>query len=460
MKCLVQVYLQLQSKNVKTESLQIGITKNNNYNVELNKLLEYCTECVAIRKVKLGVNNMAVVSALNIVAFLSMKLQKFNDAENAYLEVVKFRQEILGNTHLDTMSAMSNLAILYFQKEQYNKALPMFITILDNMRQQQQQNNISDSTSNEYNILLVAISNLANTYYNLSNHTQAETLYEELIQLVDKTKKTSNTSSCRISNEDNLEIDIKQIQISENHPAYLNACTNLANIFYRKKEYIKAEPFYLKCVNIRQTILGTDHQDTLSSMKNLGVLYFTMQKYDLAQTQFISCLQGRRKLLENNHPDTLLAMSYLANIYNNKQEYDLAEPLYEEYSQLIKDNFTKNTKKSVTAALVTEIYDDVSIVVVNNLGILYFKKKLYNQAQPLLEIVVEYKKSKLGLDNANTIAVYSNLGAVYKVTKQYVLAQQVYQIIYEYKKKTLGDDHADTKAALKTINDIKKELGD
>lgn len=79
-----------------------------------------------------------------------------------------------------------------------------------------------------------------------------------------------------------------------NHPDTLHAMNGLAVVYDVQTLYEKAEPLYLKCLDIRKKILGLSHAETLDTMNNLAGLYCDQNEYDKAEPLYRNCLEQRR----------------------------------------------------------------------------------------------------------------------------------------------------------------------
>ena len=103
---------------------------------------------------------------------------------------------------------------------------------------------------------------------------------------------------------------------------------NMARIYENIGEYQKAEPFYLKVLQIREHLYGENHRDTATSYNNLGTLYYSMGVYKKAEPLSLKALEIHKKLLGEEHPDTASSYNNLAELYRSMGVYEKAEPLY------------------------------------------------------------------------------------------------------------------------------------
>ncbi|MEA1880509.1 MAG: tetratricopeptide repeat protein, partial [Campylobacterota bacterium] len=112
---------------------------------------------------------------------------------------------------------------------------------------------------------------------------------------------------------------------------------NLGVLYDEKKEYDKAEKYYLKSIESGNT----------NALYNLGILYKEKKEYDKAEKYYLKAIEsGEAKALNN-----------LGNLYKEKKEYDKAEKYY---------------LKAIESGNTNALY---------NLGILYKEKKEYDKAE-------------------------------------------------------------------------------
>ncbi len=83
----------------------------------------------------------------------------------------------------------------------------------------------------------------------------------------------------------------------------------LADIYYEKGEYSKAQPLFEKALAIRENTLYAEHLDVATSLNNLGFIYQEQAKLLFEKALII--LQNRRG---NNHPYVELTHNHLYNL--------------------------------------------------------------------------------------------------------------------------------------------------
>jgi tetratricopeptide (TPR) repeat protein len=89
---------------------------------------------------------------------------------------------------------------------------------------------------------------------------------------------------------------------------------DLGDILTGLRQYAKAEPLYLRGLQIREAQLGKDHLDVAYSLLNLAVLYEMMGQYPKAEPLHLRSLQIREAKLGKDHPLVALSLHNLGTL--------------------------------------------------------------------------------------------------------------------------------------------------
>lgn len=191
----------------------------------------------------------------------------------------------------------------------------------------------------------VAKEEAENLTKNWINNDANQQLKEMMRKLQDDAKAQIGETVSNATNE------IKQKATSEERFA------DGYNAQYRK-EYDKAEAYYLKAIELGNT----------NAFNNLGILYYEQEKYDEAETYYLQAI-------EKGSNDALCNLGVL---YSNQEKYDKAEKYY-----------LQAIEKGNNSAL-------------NNLAYIYFYQS--NNKEKALKLVQEsYEKNK-SYENTHTFA--------------------------------------------------------
>jgi len=142
-----------------------------------------------------------------------------------------------------------------------------------------------------------------------------------------------------------------------------SAYNSLANHYFLIQEYEKAEPLFLKSLEIYKEILNEEHLFVASSYHNLANLYLSMKKYEKAKFLALKALEIRKKNLGEEHLEIASSYHGLASIYLSMKKYKKAEILFLKSLKIQKGEYNSTIASTY-----------------NNLGVLYYFQKNYNQA--------------------------------------------------------------------------------
>ena len=270
-------------------------------------------------------------------------------------------KEIQGENHLDTLSALNNLANSYSDLGDYKTALEMRNAIYDRRK---------EILGEKHPYTLSVLSNLADSYSSSGDYYKAFELQ----------KKVYNT--------------LKEI-LGEKHPDTLRALNNLAISSYYLGDYNKAYELQNIVYNARKEILGENHPDTLSALNNLASFYSDLGDYNTALEMRTVVYNTRKENLGEKHLDTLTALANLANSYSSLGNYNKA---------LEMRTAVYNTRKEIQG----EKHPD-TLMAFGNLAMSYVNLGDYNKALETENKVYITSKEILGWNHHDTLTALYKL---------------------------------------------------
>ncbi|MDK2922298.1 MAG: hypothetical protein PWR24_1855 [Desulfonauticus sp.] len=101
-----------------------------------------------------------------------------------------------------------------------------------------------------------------------------------------------------------------------------SSLNNLAYFHKTLKEYVQAEEYYKRCLDIRKKLYGLEHPAVATSINNLASLYYVKGDYAAAEPLFKEALEVWKQTLGPNHPNVAICLENLAMLYQatNRQE--------------------------------------------------------------------------------------------------------------------------------------------
>ncbi|PVG02910.1 hypothetical protein CPB86DRAFT_859145 [Serendipita vermifera] len=363
---------------------------------------------------------------------------RFAEAEALQLQVLKGRQQQLGESHPDTLKAMTNLAFTYHQMTNYPKAEELK---LENLRlQREQHGDFHRSTIN-------AMSDLALTYQYQSRHAEAEALQVKVLEgtraiIGEKHHETLNAMESlgytyqllgRYKEAEELHKVVyreRSEQMGPDQPHTLISMGHLGSIYFSQGRYAEAEEMQLKVLNGRREKLGSKHSYTLIAMGHLAVTYCSQGRYKESEALHKEVLEARIEELGEDHSDTLAAMSHVANIYRMQWRFEEAEELQ------------RKMVKSRSAALGENHL--ATLTDKSQLASTFLSEGLYEEAESLQVEVLEGRMERLGEKHPETVDAKATLIEIRRVQRRFTEAEGLAHDVYMDRKNRLGDNHPDT----------------
>ncbi|KAJ7734474.1 hypothetical protein B0H16DRAFT_1695868 [Mycena metata] len=158
---------QFALREVTTALLIFKTRVRNNIQDPSQKAKELELVVVEKRTAILGADHLDTLSAMYNLALTYSELDQFQEAEKLEQVVVEKRSTILGVAHLDTLSAMQNLAVTYLMLNQLENAQKLQTEVMKKLR---------TIRGDDHPLTILSIRNLALTCRALGKVTEAEDL--------------------------------------------------------------------------------------------------------------------------------------------------------------------------------------------------------------------------------------------------------------------------------------------
>jgi tetratricopeptide (TPR) repeat protein len=273
-----------------------------------------------------------------------------------YKKEMEKRRSELGENHPSTLKSLNNLALLYKNQGDYDKALPLFEECLEKRKL---------ILGNDHRDTLTTLDNLAGFFRSRRDYDKALRLFQECLE---KRKSV----------------------LGENHPETLVSLNNLAAVYLYQNDYEQSLRLFQDCLTKRKSVLGENHPATLASVNNLALVYENQGNYMAALPLYLDCLKQMTSKFGANHPETLTSLNNLASLYSDQGDYDKALPLYEKSLEKRKLVLGENHQNTLS--------------VIHNIAVVYERQGDYDKALPLYIECLEKRKLLLGLNHPDTIA--------------------------------------------------------
>jgi len=319
------------------------------------------------------------------------KLGDYEKATHFISRAIDIYEQYCGESHPDTIAAMGHIGWVYVKQEKFHDMQKLFQKLIE---VKQQELDIKHPWGDMHG--------LAVAYYGLGRYKDAELLFNEILQIVERLGQ----------GEDLLVRHVKSVLASVYtalgkyneaellYKEYRIYTWDIANMYRLQKRFAEAESLIKETLQDQRVKIGERHFHTLASEYILARIYIDQNRLDEAEILTSESLQIAREQLREAHPLTLRFINTRALLHMKKEEYDKAEKLFNE---ALRDQQNE----------LGEEHPD-TLDTKNNLALLHIKQGNYEQAKPLLLEAVNGRRLKLGDTHPDTIESWHTLIDLYE----------------------------------------------
>lgn len=234
--------------------------------------------------------------ALSNLAGLYGEFNQFADAESLFKQSLLIQEKYFGKKHANYALDLNNLAELYTRMDKLPEAEELYKESLALHKE------LFGSQHPDY---ALSLHNLGILYQKLGNIPQAIACLEEATQI-------------RLS------------KLGEENPETASSVNSLAVAYHANRQYKEAEQMYNYVLIIRQKLHGKKHPEYNIVLNNLAILHKDLGNYALSESLFKESIHFRREYLPNGakHPLYANSLRGLAQLYEAQEKYTLADSLY------------------------------------------------------------------------------------------------------------------------------------
>jgi len=289
-------------------------------------------EQLAAVRAQRGDTHTDTLAALSSLAAVQRQQGRLIDAEKTFEQAWEGYRALLGDGHRATLIAANNMGEILEKEGLFDRAEPYLRGALDGARK---------AFGDSHPATLTAMNNLALLYESQGLFDKAEPLYQGVIAVFSRVVGPRHPDTIAATN--NLaylymlkgEYPRAAQMFREVHAAWskalgakhqntLKAYNNLGRALLADGKLAEAEPVLTKALAIRRAALGERHLDTLRSMHDVGTLYFAQKKLAEAETLLARTLALDEQVVGPAHPYTFETMNSLARVREAKGALDAA----------------------------------------------------------------------------------------------------------------------------------------
>ncbi|MGQ0571247.1 MAG: tetratricopeptide repeat protein, partial [Armatimonadota bacterium] len=253
-----------------------------------------------------------------------------------------------------------------------------------------------------------ALSHLGRIYSLMGRYDEAESLYQQALQI--------------------------RTAFGASHPDLAHTLSNMAELYRTRGDYAKALSLQQQALAIRRAAYGEHHVDVAQSLNNLALVYEAMGDYGAAEPLYGQALQILRRAVGERHPNVALALNNLAAFYFAKGDYAAAESLHQQALVL-------------TKAIYGERHHEVARSL-SNLAAVYRVQGRFGEARALYGQAVEISEETLGRDHPIHSRYLNNLSELHLATGDYAAAEPLFTRALAVRRRALGERHPDVATVL------------
>ncbi|CAG8069610.1 unnamed protein product [Penicillium nalgiovense] len=225
---------------------------------------------------------------------------RWMDIQPVDQRLYELRQQMLGESHPDTIRSLASLASTYNEQGRYREAEPMKVKALELRRQ---------VLGEKHPHTIWSLANLATIYHEQGRYSEAEPIEVKALEL-------------------------RRQVLGEKHPDTIRSLANLATTYYAQGQYSETETIEVEALELRRQVLGEKHPDTIRSLASLATTYYEQGRYSEAEPMEVKALELRRQVLGEKHPDTIRSIDSLSSTYRALGRHKEAETLEVKASEL------------------------------------------------------------------------------------------------------------------------------
>jgi tetratricopeptide (TPR) repeat protein len=241
-------------------------------------------------------------------------------------------------------------------------------------------------------------------------------------------------------------LEIRRGLLGDEDPETLSSINAVGLLLKAQGRLAEAEAAYREALEGRRRVLGDDHPETLSSLNNIGTLLQVQGRLSEAEAFGRAALEGARRVLGDEHPNTLSSLNNMGNLLHAQGKLADAEPFLRaalEGTRRSLGDASPNTLRSMM-----------------NLGSLLQSLGKLSEAEALYREALESSRHVLGVDDPDTLNALASVGSLLQAQGRSAEAEPFFRAALEGRRRALGDDHPHTLTSLNNMGFLLQARGE
>jgi tetratricopeptide (TPR) repeat protein len=223
----------------------------------------------------------------------------------------------------------------------------------------------------------------------------------------------------------------------EMHPDIAICLDSLAALYTHQGKYTEAEKLYRQAQTIWEKVVDLGHPDLATNLNNLAVLYHEQGKNELAESLLRRVLDIRERFFGPNHPDVANVLNQLASVYLDQERYVEAESLHQRQLAIYQSTFGPKHPEVARCF--------------NNIALLYHRQKKFERAELLYKQAEAIWEEILEPNHPDIATNLNNQGGLYNDQGMYEQAEQYYQRALTMIEQTQGPN---SRSVIEVLNNL------
>jgi len=222
---------------------------------------------------------------ISVGAYLRIRA-RYKEAELVHLQSVRLRQRDLGKYDAEVAEALNDLAVVYYDQYQFDKAEPLLI---------EASHILQHVFGDEHPDLAMNCNNLGMIYLRMEKFETARPYLNRALELAEKSKK-------------------------EDDPFYALVVNNVGELHIGLGNYVDAEKFARRSLEIREKI--NNPEKTLRSYNTVAWLLYKTGDMQQAEHYFLKAMSYAENVFGVEHPELIIILRRYSDylLTNNRNE--------------------------------------------------------------------------------------------------------------------------------------------
>jgi CHAT domain-containing protein/tetratricopeptide (TPR) repeat protein len=379
--------------------------------------LKVVRRALAIERELYGEGDQQVYNSLHWIAATLAYLNEWDDASDAWTEVLAWREKYTGRDHWQTTDARLDLNYARRRAAQPDE-LAARLAEADALSQEAVELDTAGKPREAVERFQAAVAIrraiLGDDGYKYGKDLAALGLLLKVAGDVDEAVLALNKA-----------LPLLMAACGESHPEYARALSQLAETYFIRGEYQRAVPLFEEALDIVESTEGMSSTAYAKNLNGLALAHAALGEHAVAAMVFRQVVERARETADADPINYATALGNLAGVYSVMGDYSRAEELYQESLELCERAY--GTQRAEYAHSL------------NALGQLYGRMHRLDDAKSYLERALAIRRAAVGDKHLDTAATLNNLAVVYRMLGNYDKAAELYAESLEIKKLAGGE---------------------